>query len=99
LRFASELKNRLLHIFRLEAKASLSGPAERARKRKSREVYEDGLRIQMGGWPLRACETWKEPVYAADGTLALLSAADGHRSSEARYAAGHHFKKVPSINF
>jgi hypothetical protein len=33
----------------------------------------------MGGWPLRARETWKETVYAADGTLARFGAADGHR--------------------
>ena len=38
-RFASELKNRLLHIFRLEAKASRRGLVEKNTERKSREVH------------------------------------------------------------
>jgi hypothetical protein len=37
LRFASELKNMLLHIFRLEAKASRSGRRKMDRHGKSRE--------------------------------------------------------------
>ena len=37
LRFGSELKNMLLHIFRLEAKASRSGRRKKDRHGKSRE--------------------------------------------------------------
>jgi hypothetical protein len=44
LRFASELQNMLLHIFRLEAKASLSGRRKKDRSGKSRKE-RDGLRI------------------------------------------------------
>jgi hypothetical protein len=42
LRFASELKNRLLHIFRLEAKASAEAAGEKSTQRKSRERGETG---------------------------------------------------------
>ena len=51
LRFASELKNRLLHIFRLEAKASLSGRRKKDRSGKSRGARPRQVEDVIGKGP------------------------------------------------
>jgi hypothetical protein len=66
LRLASELKNRLLHIFRLEAKALSERPAKKGSGRKSRERSEDGRGYNWQG----VRRGGKDTVYDADGTLA-----------------------------
>src|SRR5260370_40124276 len=70
LRFASERKNMLLHNFRLEAKASRSG---RRKKHEGARAASLARRVEdrNGRSPPRACETWRETGYAADGILAL----------------------------
>src|SRR5258708_33715357 len=75
----------LLHIFRLEGKASLSGTEERAGSARAASLARRVEDIN-GRRPLRACETWKGTGYGANGTLALVSAAAGvwrSRSAEA----------------
>jgi hypothetical protein len=45
LRFASELKNRLLHIFRLEAKANAEAAGGKSLQAQEPRSLRDGLRI------------------------------------------------------
>ena len=80
LRFASELKNRLLHIFRLEAKASLSGRRKRIGTQEPRPRAETGRGYNWQG--LARNETGKDAAYAADGTLAFRAVA-GFKSTPA----------------
>jgi hypothetical protein len=84
LRFASELKNRLLHIFRLEAKASTEAAGEKSTQAQEPRGLARRVEDINGRSPPRACETWKETVYAADGTLVLSVRPPVIGSSEAR---------------
>jgi hypothetical protein len=68
-KFAYERKNMLLHIFRLEAKASPKRPANKRSGRKSRGACPRRVEDIIGRAPARD-ETGKQAGYAADGTLA-----------------------------
>ena len=68
LEFAFERENMLLHIFRLEAKASPKRPAKK-QHRDARAPKAFGGRGYNWQGPAKH-ETGKDAVYAADGTLA-----------------------------
>jgi hypothetical protein len=70
LEFAFEREKLLLHIFSFGSEGKPERPAERARSARAASLARRVEDIN-GRWPLRACETWKETVNAADGTLAL----------------------------
>jgi hypothetical protein len=68
-KFAYERENMLLHIFRLEAKASPKRPANKRSGRKSCGACPRRVEDIIGRAPARD-ETGKQAGYAADGTLA-----------------------------
>src|SRR5260370_26117306 len=78
LRFAFELKNMLLHIFRLEAKASLSGPAERACSARAASLARrvEDINGRLATASLRDVEGNR---LCRRRHSCAVSAADGHR--------------------